>query len=206
MIPRSGEGDTEWHDGDPFWVWHFANAFDTQDGVELQAVTWTHLGGGLVPGLAPPQAAYEQIDLSTKNSAINRIPMVKRAMEFPRIDDRLIGSRHHQVALGARGENDTLPTGAFDGVLTIDTDSGTADFYQSDGLALGEPCFVPNPQSETDGYYVTFAESLADRSSFFLIFASDRVKAGPVATVRIPQRVPLGLHGVWVPKEDMPAP
>lgn len=204
VIPRSGRGETKWHDGDPFWVWHFANAFDAEDGVELQAVTWTNLGGGLAPGLETPHAAYEHIVLSTRDSTIERTPIVERPMEFPRIDDRLIGHRHHQVAVGARGKIDGLPTGAFDGVLTIDAHSGTNTFYQSDGLALGEPCFVPSPQSATDGYYVTFAEQIKDRSSYFVILASDNVAAGPVATVRIPQRVPMGLHGAWVPRSEMP--
>lgn len=204
VIPRSGRGETRWHDGDPFWVWHFANAFDTKDGVELQAVTWTYLGGGLTPGLAPPKAAYEQITLSTRSSEIKRTPIVQRTMEFPRVDDRLIGARHHQVAVGAKGENDSLPTGSFDGVLAINTETGNDSFYQSDGMALGEPCFVPSPQSPTEGYYVTFATKLADRSSYFVILPSDDVSKGPVATVRIPQRVPMGLHGAWVPSSAMP--
>lgn len=205
VIPRSGQGQATWYDGDPFWVWHFANAFDTDDGVELQAVTWTNLGGGLAPGLPTPEAAFEHIALSTTSSDIKRTSIVGRPMEFPRIDDRLVGTRHRQVAVGARGTIDSLPSGAFDGVLTIDAETGTDTFFQSDGFSLGEPCFVPSPQSETDGYYVTFATKLADMSSFFVILSSDDVSQGPVATVKIPQRVPMGLHGAWVPSESMPA-
>lgn len=205
VIPRSGEGPIQWYSGDPFWVWHFANAFDTADGVELQAVTWTNLGGGLVPGAPPAQAAYEQVRLTRGSSDIRRTAMTQRPMEFPRIDDRLIGSQHRQVAVGARGNINTLPTGSFDAVLTIDTVTGAEQFYQSDGLALGEPCFVPSPQSPTDGYYVTFATSLGDRSSYFVILPSNDVSEGPVATIKIPQRVPMGLHGAWVPAPEMPS-
>lgn len=199
VIPRSGQGPTIWHDGDPFWVWHFANAFDTQEGVEVQAVTWTNLGGGLAPGFAPPKAAFETITLNDRSSNIKRNSIAERPMEFPRIDDRLTGLPHRQVAVGARGTVDSLPTGAFDGVLTIDTQTGTETFYQSDGMSLGEPCFVPSPQSETDGYYVTFATKLSDMTSYFVVLASDDVSQEPIATVKIPQRVPMGLHGAWVP-------
>lgn len=199
VIPRSGDGPTQWYDGEPFWVWHFSNAFDTDRGVELQAVTWSSLTGGLAPGLPPAEAAYTQINLDTGSSDIQRAEMAKRPMEFPRIDDRLIGQQHRQVAVGARGKIDTLPSGAFDGVLTIDTTTGIDSFFQSDGLALGEPCFIPSPSSADAGYYGTFATSLADLSSYFVLLDSNAVSDGPIATIRIPQRVPMGLHGAWIP-------
>ncbi len=206
IIPRSGEGAIRWYEGEPFWVWHFANAFDSDDGVELQAVTWSNLGGGLAPGLPTPRAAYESIRLPSGGTQLSRTAIVERAMEFPRIDDRLIGSQHAQAAVGARGTLDDLPTGSFDGVLTVDTITGDGTFYQSDGLALGEPCFVPSPSGDRGGYYVSFAARVSDRSSYFLILPSDDVSTGPVATVKIPNRVPMGLHGAWIPTDEMPRP
>jgi carotenoid cleavage dioxygenase len=49
---------------------------------------------------------------------------------------------------------------------------------------------------------VTFAIDLVDQSSWFLVFAAGAPEDGPVARVSIPVRVPLGLHGNWLPAEE----
>ncbi|WP_229889209.1 carotenoid oxygenase family protein [Streptomyces mirabilis] len=41
-----------------------------------------------------------------------------------------------------------------------------------------------------------------DGTSQLLVFAAQEPEAGPVARVRIPVRVPLGLHGCRLPTEE----
>jgi len=62
---------------------------------------------------------------------------------------------------------------------------------------VGEAVFAPaGPDAaEHDGYVMTFATDAATLQSSFLILHAGE----PAATVRIPQRVPAGLHGCWVP-------
>lgn len=200
LIPRDGVGPTQWFDGEAFWVWHYANAYDTPEGVEVQPVTWTHIGNDL-GGVGPSHSALEVISLTDGSSAIARTSIRQQSMEFPRIDDRQIGLRHRQVAVGARG-TEPVPPGSHDTVLVIDTETGAESSWRADGLLLGEPCFIP-AEDGSAGYYATFATAPKDMSSYFVILPADNVAAGPVATITMPQRVPMGLHGAWVGADDL---
>ncbi|MGW6414869.1 carotenoid oxygenase family protein [Streptomyces sp. NPDC055055] len=55
--------------------------------------------------------------------------------------------------------------------------------------------------SEERGYWLTFATDRTDGSSWFLVVPAEDPAAGPVARARVPVRVPLGLHGCWLPNE-----
>ena len=52
--------------------------------------------------------------------------------------------------------------------------------------------------AEDQGYVVTFATDTATLQSYFLILHAADIAGEPAATLRIPHRVPAGLHGCWV--------
>jgi carotenoid cleavage dioxygenase len=66
----------------------------------------------------------------------------------------------------------------------------------------GEPVFIPRPggTEEGDGYLAVFAYDPATATSDFVLLDAAHVDADPVAVIRLPQRVPQGLHGTWIPK------
>jgi len=68
-----------------------------------------------------------------------------------------------------------------------------------DGAVIGEVVFAPRPggTAELDGYYLTFGTSLDDGHSALYVWDADAFPWPPRARVRIPQRVPNGLHGNW---------
>lgn len=49
---------------------------------------------------------------------------------------------------------------------------------------------------------MTHATDRTDASSWLLDIPADNPGSGPVARVRTPVRVPLGLHGNWLPNEE----
>ena len=55
---------------------------------------------------------------------------------------------------------------------------------------MSEPVVVPRGSAEGDGWLLAVAWRAREE-------ASD-VARGPVATVRLPQRVPFGFHGNWL--------
>jgi carotenoid cleavage dioxygenase len=63
---------------------------------------------------------------------------------------------------------------------------------------IGEPIFAPSMQSadENDGYVLTYAFE-GEQTSLLVLHASD-IAGEPAAILRLPQRVPFGLHGCWV--------
>jgi carotenoid cleavage dioxygenase len=57
--------------------------------------------------------------------------------------------------------------------------------------------------AEDDGYLVTFTtDVLNDRSECLVLDARD-VAAGPIARVRLPERISSGTHSCWAPASDL---
>jgi carotenoid cleavage dioxygenase len=72
-------------------------------------------------------------------------------------------------------------------------------------VAPAEPFFVAahNATSEDDGYVLSYVyEPSTHTSDLWIIDATDFM-AGPIAKVKLPVRVPIGFHGVWVPQEQL---
>ena len=72
----------------------------------------------------------------------------------------------------------------------------------------GEPCFIarepedPNAQ-EDDGYVVSYVHDEGANESRFLVMDAQSPTLQLVAVVKLPQRVPYGLHGTFLSKKDL---
>ena len=69
------------------------------------------------------------------------------------------------------------------------------------GNGVGEPLFVPRraDAEEDDGYVLALVYDQARNASDFFILDARDIAGEPIATVRMPNRVPYGFHGNWVP-------
>ena len=203
LVPRDG-GPVRWADSEAFWSWHSANAHDAEDGtVVLDYVEWAYPGGMARGGANPGGLARAVID-PVRATMTRRWLADPGSVEFPRIDDRRIGRAHGTVAVGAKSGRHTLVSGDHDALRWLDTASGTTVTWDAGDLSVGEPVFVPRPgdPDESHGWWVTFAVDRRDEASSFLVLPAADPGAGPVATVHVPTRVPLGLHGAWLPTEE----
>lgn len=84
----------------------------------------------------------------------------------------------------------------FDQIVRIDWASGGAEVYQSpSGHYLGgEPAFVPDPRDPRAGVVICQSFDAARVASSMVVFDAFDVKKGPVATLRLPQPIPLLFH------------
>jgi len=88
-------------------------------------------------------------------------------------------------------------------LLRHDLQAGTVETHGfGPDLVPGEAIFVPKAADapEDDGYVLAFTHSRSGAPSEFVILAHRDFKGEPVARVRLPTRVPLGLHGNWMPE------
>ncbi|KOU18116.1 carotenoid oxygenase [Streptomyces sp. WM6372] len=209
LVPRDGAPPRRAAD-EAFWLWHTVNAYDDGPGpdapVVLDYVQWSRLtvGGEPEPGAAPTSGGLVRARIDPVAGTMARTTLDDARVEFPRIDDRRIGRRHRYAALATEtGRTDLLP-GEYDAVRFHDTEAGTARVWDAGDLSVGEPVFAPVPgrASEEHGYWLTFATDRTDGSAWFLVVPAEDPSSGPVARARIPVRVPLGLHGSWLPTED----
>jgi carotenoid cleavage dioxygenase len=69
----------------------------------------------------------------------------------------------------------------------------------------GEAVFVPRPggRDEDDGWLLCLIHDEAEARSELVVLDAQRFTAAPLARVLLPQRVPHGLHGVWVGRDEL---
>jgi carotenoid cleavage dioxygenase-like enzyme len=185
-------GEVRWFDIDPCYVFHVANAYDDGNSIVLQAVRYPELWRG-TSGFETDGVLWSwTIDLAA--GTVGERQLDDRPIEFPRIDDRLAGlAARYSVSVGEHE------------LLRYDLDTGSAVAHrfgteQSPGRP-GEAVFVPSndaPADEGNGWYVGYAYDPArDGSDLVIIDASD-FAGDPVATIKLPHRVPYGFHGNWI--------
>jgi carotenoid cleavage dioxygenase len=185
-------GAVRWFEIEPCYVFHVANAYDRGNSIVLQAVRypelWRDSGGFETDGVLWTWT----IDLQT--GTVTERQLDDRAVEFPRIDDRLATMpARYAVSVGDGGlVRYDLSTGD-----AVEHAFGTAE---SPG-GPGEAVFVPStagPADESSGWYIGYVyDPVRDGSDLVIIDASD-FAAQPVARINLPQRVPFGFHGNWI--------
>jgi carotenoid cleavage dioxygenase-like enzyme len=88
----------------------------------------------------------------------------------------------------------------FDGIVKVDLETGTEERYAfGEGVFGSETPFAPRRAAgpEDDGYLVTFTTDMVnDRSECLVLDAAD-ITAGPIARVRLPERISSGTHAYF---------
>ncbi len=77
--------------------------------------------------------------------------------------------------------------------------STTRRFGAANGA--GEPLFVPRhgAAAEDDGYVLALVYDRPRNASDFYILDARDIAGEPAAVIHIPNRIPYGFHGNWVP-------
>lgn len=133
--------------------------------------------------------------------------------EFSRIDDRLITKRYNhfwQAKIDPSRDYDFAacgpPAGGLFNCLGHYTwDDQTEDvFWAGPRSTFQEPTFIPKQQgAEAEGWLIALVNRLDVMRNDILIFDALNLKAGPVATLHLPIKLRLGLHGNFVDHRDI---
>jgi carotenoid cleavage dioxygenase-like enzyme len=191
-------GQLRWFDIDPCFVFHVANAYDVASSVEncivLEVLRYDEMWrrnsdfGG--------DAALWRWTINLDTGVVEQHQLDDRGVEFPRVDDRLAGTAaRYSVAVGSGA----LVRYDLQGDSAVEHRFGRGR-HGVPG-APGEAVFAPadGRPDELSGWYLTYVyDAETDSSDLVIIDASD-FAAEPVARVRMPQRVPHGFHGNWIP-------
>lgn len=206
VMPRGGtNAEVRWYDVDPCYLFHVVNAFEDGDRLVIDFVRYRELWRHGSDQFGPAHLHRWTVDEGAGKVVDEALD--DRPVEFPRIDDRLAG-RPYRYGY-------TLRTGAFDetgplGATVLykhDMATGAAETHDfGPGRVPGEGVFIPAPDGagEDEGYVMTYVyDAGTDRSDFVILDAHD-FSGSPVATVALPQRVPHGFHGSWIPDGGRP--
>jgi carotenoid cleavage dioxygenase len=209
-MPRSGgNADVRWFETDACYVFHPMNAYEEDGQVVLDVSRYERLlfmdpQAARDPSWQGPQGArLHRWRLDLKTGTIGSTPLDDLDGEFPRVDERLLGRKHrfgYLAATGPQGNDGGLPE--WTAVRKYDLERGTTVTRSfGPGNGAGEPLFVPRRENadEDDGCVLALVYDRARNASDFYILDARDVAGEPIATIRIPHRIPYGFHGNWVP-------
>ena len=204
LLPRDGTStEVVWHDVEPCYVFHPMNAYDDPggDGIVLDVVRHPSMFRTQLLGPAEGTPTLERWYLDGHGHAVKEERLDDRGQEFPRVDERRVGLPHRYGYAVAVGDADGI-LGTESVLIRHDLERGTTETRSfGAGANLGEAVFVPRSADagESDGWVLLLATSPSDDSSNLYVLDASDIAGEPQAVVGLPQRVPVGFHGNWVP-------
>lgn len=213
VLPKNGgAADLRWFEAEPCYIYHVVNAWEEDDAIVMVACRVEDP----IPQPDPKDGMWAQMlanlrvrarlwrwrfDLRTGRT--KEEPIDDLNTDFPAIDARLRGRRSrasYHVRLAAER------TIRFDALVKYDVDTGRREVLElGSGRYGSEAQFAPRVGSigEDDGYLLSFVHDLQARSSELWIIDARSLASGPIARIALPQRVPLGFHGCFVPNTQL---
>ena len=209
ILPRRGQPeDIRWFEADPTYVLHWINAFEEGDEIVLDGYSQNPRRGIVTHGLPDSLTPFTMLDINAigahayrwrfnlRTGEVKEGPLTDGLSEFGMINPAHAG-KPYQYTWDMTAKPGWF---LFDGLSRLDVHSGQSQHYQfPDGVYASESPMAPRTGSdaESDGYVVTFTTDMNTNSSACEIFSADDVTAGPVARVKLPQRICVGTHSYW---------
>lgn len=204
VVPRKG-GEPKWFEFPTCYVYHVINCWEEGDDVVMAACRMVDNGFEPDPRYGPYAPMVHVLALraqpflwrmNMKTGEGREEQLDDAVSEFPVVNNARLGRRtkysYHVVF------DDCQPQ-RFSALLKYDLEAGKSERHAfPKGVYGSEPAFAPYTDglSEDDGWLVTFAADGNGNSEVHVIDAQD-FTAPPRARVKLPQRVPLGFHGIW---------
>jgi carotenoid cleavage dioxygenase-like enzyme len=187
-----------WFEIEPCYVFHPLNAFEEAGDLIVDVVRYPELWRQGASTFA--QASLHRWRLDLAAGAAREQALDDRAIEFPRCDERRIGlvHRYGYAVYTERGADENTGTS----LVKYDLQAGSSEMHDfGAGRIPAEGVFVPASAgaAEDDGWVMTYVYDAARDGSDLVILDASDFAGKPAATIRLPQRVPFGFHGSWIP-------
>lgn len=189
-------GSVEWFTADPFFVFHFANAYEEGNEIIIDYVRHSKFN--------------VKIDTETKSifslmrTTINLLNKTvhhsgiesEHVIEFPRIREDRIAHKHRYIYFPKKDNSNF-----FNSLVKFDMQTRSSTEHQfGNKVAIDEAVFVAKSSTseEDEGCLLFFAYDQNTNNSDLVILNARDIAAEPLARIRMPRRVPHGLHGNWI--------
>lgn len=213
VIPRhGGVDDIRWFEASPTYVLHWINAYEDGDELVLDGFHQAHP----MPERKPTDDEFASVYRFLDHDRIKPRPYRWRLnlatgqtkeeflhddlMEFGTINTGRAG-RRHRYTYGVQAKPGWF---LFDTLVKLDVETGEMQRLKcDDGVYVSEAPVARRPAegAEDDAYLLTFTVDVnTDRSECWVLPTAD-ITAGPIARIRLPERICTGTHACWAPAD-----
>jgi all-trans-8'-apo-beta-carotenal 15,15'-oxygenase len=207
VIPRHGTEPMRTLAVEAGFVFHHANAFEQDGMLYIDSISYADFP--TVPknesylevkfaALPPGQLWRFRLDLTKET--VERELIEPRCCEFPALHPDHMGRPYRYMYIGAAHE--PMGNAPLQAILKLDLETGARQLWSAAPRGfVGEPVFVPRPGSlqEDEGWVLVMVfNAERDRSELVILDARDLTRK-PLATLRLKNHVPYGLHGSFTP-------
>ncbi|MFD6859275.1 carotenoid oxygenase family protein [Rhodococcus sp. NPDC060090] len=216
VIPRRGDGsEIVWFEAASTYVLHWTNAYENGDEIVLEGFHQEtpepeDTGNGSMYERMFRFLALDRMGthlhrwrLNLRTGGVTEERLSDRISEFGMINPVHAGIAH-RYTYAATGKPGWF---LFDGLVRHDTVTGAEEHFSlGEGVFGSETVMAPRVGStgEDDGYLVTMTVDMNRDLSECLVFDAQRLSDGPLARVRLPERISSGTHSTWAAGAQIP--
>jgi carotenoid cleavage dioxygenase len=205
VLPLGGDGsEVRWSTlEEPCYVFHGVNAFRRDGDVVVDVCRLSSMFDSAGEGALGGELSLRRWTVPAAGGTVGDEVLVGPGDdpgELPTRDPRRVGREHRfGYLVQNRPAEGTVDLG---GVIKHDFATGRRDVWDPGPTRHGgEWLFVPGDQGTADdeGWLLGYVHDEATATTDLVVLDATAVAAGPVASVRLPQRVPYGFHAAWLP-------
>ncbi|HSP78786.1 MAG TPA: carotenoid oxygenase family protein [Myxococcaceae bacterium] len=193
---------------EPFFTWHFGNAYEEDGRLMVDYVRYPDFGSNRWlaelkdgPTSSDAQGRLSRSTIDLKEQTLRTEQVSDRRCEFPVASGLRAGARHRYVYLAAHS-GPAAWREPQDVLVKVDMETGAETV-----VSLGqehhptEPVFIPRPggSAEDDGWLLTQTYDATSDRTYVAVLDARAPEAGPLARAWLEHAFPLTFHGTWVP-------
>lgn len=195
-------GAVQWFETEPFFVFHFANAYEKENEIIVDYVrreSFQFLVNDNDEHTIAPRLYRAIINMSS--GKVKHTQLDDYMVEFPRINEEVSSFTHQFIYTPAKSADIKVKQG-FNALIKYDVKNQRSQMHTFGSFSqIGEAVFAPSASSldEDDGYLMMFVYDANSAHSEFVILDAKQIDHPPLARIKMPRRVPHGFHGSWMP-------
>ncbi len=187
-------------EGDPFFAFHYVNAFEQDGNLVIDASSYAdasiinefYLNNLRLRTKVTHQGKLTRYHVPLQGKTVRAEPIADALVEFPRIYYQRCNGHPYQFVYGG---NSQQPFNFIDQLVKVDVNTGAIKSWQQQNCYPGEPVFVaaPDASTEDEGVILSLVLDANQSKTFLLVLAAQSFEE--IARAEVPHVIPFGFHG-----------
>ncbi|MGF1486294.1 MAG: carotenoid oxygenase family protein [Prochloraceae cyanobacterium] len=193
---------------DPFYQWHFTNAYLNESGSEIaiELVRYPdfqtnqnlkEVSTGKIN--TPAKGTLWQINIDPHTAkVIKQEELLDRKCDFPIVSQQQVSQPWRYTYLSTYQDGSDITANIFNAIARFDRKTGNLSIANlEDNCYPSEPIYVRDRIDFERGWLLTVVYNGNTDTSQVWIYDSENIEGDPVCKLALPEVVPHGFHGTW---------